>query len=175
MNVTCLVPQTEQRSWTVVNMTLNKCNVIHNKTKKKTLFTLIRWMKQNSKDLLESRASLASPNMFNLMKRSSRSFLDQWEVNLRLMAQPSTNEQKLSRSLTASLSWIQQHIFSDIKSFLSPHCVAITAVIDRVTHMSIVKIQCVGVCVPTQSISSEVKSIHTFSLIHWSIDFPAKS
>lgn len=84
------------------------------------------------------------------------------------MAQPSTNEQKLSASLTTSHSWIQQHIFSDIKSLHSLHRAAVAGVIDRVTQMSIVKI-----C--AESISSEAESIHTFPLIHWSIDLPAKS
>lgn len=77
-----------------------------------------------------------------LNESSCVEFPDQWEVNLRLMAQPSTNEQKLSASLTTSHSWIQQHIFSDIKSLCSLHCTAITGLIDRVTQMSIVKIWC---------------------------------
>lgn len=77
-----------------------------------------------------------------LNESSCVEFPDQWEVNLRLMAQPSTNEQKLSASLTTSHSWIQQHIFSDIKSLRSLHCTAITGLIDRVTQMSIVKIWC---------------------------------
>lgn len=77
-----------------------------------------------------------------LNESSCVEFPDQWEVNLRLMAQPSTNEQKLSASLTTSHSWIQQHNFSDIKSLRSLRCTAITGLIDRVTQMSIVKIWC---------------------------------
>lgn len=103
--------------------------------------------RQNSKAPLKVKhVPLSSPNLFNLMKAVPHSFPDQWEVNFRLIAQPSTNEQKLS-SLTTSHSWIQQHIFSDIKSFHSLHCFAVAALIDRVTHMSIVKIWCVHLCV----------------------------
>lgn len=74
-------------------------------------------MRQNSK----SKESLQYLEV-QLNESSCVEFPDQWEVNLRLMAQPSTNEQKLSASLTTSHSWIQQHIFSDIKSLRSLHC-----------------------------------------------------